>query len=892
MKLTFLDNKGNFTVEQPCSTSYLYLPLTNADGIMDSITPDGHGDSKLNQNEFLLEPVSCDDLHTSTSSRNVWCRIRDKGVWSAMGVSAMAMASRGTKEEDVCTLRAGKLWQEVTRRSAVYELEAKIRNFCPSAGKKTEIMQIWLRNTGKRETAVTLITAIPIYGRSADNQRDHRHVTSLLNRIFVTEDGVQVTPTLSFDERGHQKNERTYGVYGRREDGQKPCACCPVMEDFAGEGGSLLWPEAVCGKTEEVWKTEGVQVNGYEAMGALRFPEMILKPGECREYTILLSYDGEGMVYLEAARAEKAFEETKHYWDRQSAIHCTTGNSVFDAWMEWVGIQPVLRRIYGCSFLPHHDYGRGGRGWRDLWQDSLALLLGNPASVRDNLVSYFAGVRMDGSNATIIGSRPGEFKADRNAIVRVWMDHGFWPFLTMNLYMEQTGDYAVLLEEVGYFKDSSSHRGEAQDKANQADTMLRTNSGEAYKGTVLEHLLVENLTAFYDVGIHNHMRLRGADWNDALDMAVENGESVAFTAAYSGNLKQLAHVLERMRNKMRIESILIAEELLLLLGHPGSIYECPEKKTAILREYCDRCMHRISGERVSVSTAKLVCDLQEKADWIQSHIRRTELVEDGNGCSWFNSYYDNSGRQAEGMFQDQIRMMLTGQVFAIMSQTATCEQVADICRAADRHLYDKTTGGYRLNTDFGEVKLDMGRMFGFAYGHKENGAVFSHMAVMYAYSLYDRGFVKEGYKVLKTLFEHSVNFEISRMYPGIPEYFNDRGRGMYSWLTGAASWLVYTVLTKMYGVLGQEGDLVLAPALLAEQFNEKGEASVSCSFAGRQLSVTYVNRNWKEIGDYEAEEVYIDGRRYEIIPASAKILRKDLEKLEEGVLHTIKIILE
>ena len=51
-----------------------------------------------------------------------------------------------------------------------------------------------------------------------------------------------------------------------------------------------------------------------------------------------------------------------------------------------------------------------------------------------------------------------------------------------------------------------------------------------YEGTVLEHLLIQHLTSFYDVGEHNHIRLRGADWNDGLDMAEERGESVAFTA--------------------------------------------------------------------------------------------------------------------------------------------------------------------------------------------------------------------------------------------------------------------------------------------------------------------------------------------------------------------------
>ena len=44
---------------------------------------------------------------------------------------------------------------------------------------------------------------------------------------------------------------------------------------------------------------------------------------------------------------------------------------------------------------------------------------------RDLLLNNCAGIRIDGTNATIIGSRPGEFIADRNNI-QVWMDHGTW----------------------------------------------------------------------------------------------------------------------------------------------------------------------------------------------------------------------------------------------------------------------------------------------------------------------------------------------------------------------------------------------------------------------------------------------------------------------------------
>ena len=103
--------------------------------------------------------------------------------------------------------------------------------------------------------------------------------------------------------------------------------------------------------------------------------------------------------------------------------------------------------------------------------------------------------------------------------------------------------------------------------------------------------------------------------------------------------------------------------------------------------------------------------------------------------------------------------MLTGQVFSLMSGTATDSQAEEIIKAADKYLYDAAVGGYRLNTDFHEIKTDMGRMFGFAYGHKENGAVFCHMAVMYANALYGRGFAREGYKVIHSL------YSISAMWP-------------------------------------------------------------------------------------------------------------------------------
>ena len=58
------------------------------------------------------------------------------------------------------------------------------------------------------------------------------------------------------------------------------------------------------------------------------------------------------------------------------------------------------------------------------------------------------------------------------------------------------------------------------------------------------------------------MRLHGADWNDALDMAWEKGESVAFTCAYAGNLQKYCKNTPSVgRNQMEVRNIEIAHEM-------------------------------------------------------------------------------------------------------------------------------------------------------------------------------------------------------------------------------------------------------------------------------------------------------------------------------------------
>jgi cellobiose phosphorylase len=848
--------------------------------------------------------VSVEDLHNTRSARNFWVHIAGRGVWSATGNSAPQVAGSFVDDDgEQVTLEAGSLWHKVTRQNARLGLRAEITNFVPASEDRVELVKVTLTNVGDQRLAITPTAAVPIYGRSADNLRDHRHVTSLLQRVRCQRHGVLACPTLSFDERGHTPNRVTYGVLGAEGDGTPPEGFFPQVETFVGEGGSLDWPEAVV-RPLHAGYAAGQSLEGYEALGGLRFRELVLAPASSHTFVLILaimdaSDDAHRLVraYGSQARCDEWLARTREHWGAKlDTLTWRTADRRFDRWMRWVALQPTLRRLYGNSFLPYHDYGRGGRGWRDLWQDILALMMMETGEVGELLYGNFAGVRLDGSNATIIGSQPGEFKADRNDIPRVWMDHGAWPFLTTRLYIDQSGDLAFLLREQTYFKDHLIERVQGIDQEWQPEqgTQLLTSAGEPYRGTILEHLLIQHLTAFFNVGEHNNIRLEGADWNDGMDMAPERGESVAFTALYASNLRQLSELVLLLA-RLGVEQVALACEVMPLLdrlGHPLD-YDSVPAKQGLLAAYFESCRRTVSGAKTRVSLAALSKDLAAKADWLCEHLRTGEWIENQAGYGWFNGYYDNDGERVEGDHPNGVRMTLTGQVFALMGGVATDQQAREIARAADRYLFDPQVGGYRLNTNFGEVLLNLGRCFGYAFGHKENGAMFSHMAVMYANALYRRGLVREGHRVLERIYRHSQDYAVSRMYPGLPEYISARGRGMYPYLTGSASWYLLTLLTEVFGVKGLLGDLALSPKLLRSQFDDAGEAEVVTLFAGRKLKVVYHNPSHLDFGAYDIHAIKLDVRSvpFERHDGTALLPRKVIVGLDEGKTHRVDVSL-
>ena len=150
-------------------------------------------------------------------------------------------------------------------------------------------------------------------------------MTSLLHRIDQAAQGVLVTPTMSFDERGHPPNATTYGVLGCEGDGQAPAGSFPTVASFIGEGGNFDAPRAVF----EDWDLpdlSDVELQGREAVGALRFKSRKLAPGKSATYLIYMGIAKEKKeaqswikAYGSTEKAQEALSHTQTFWKRSAS---------------------------------------------------------------------------------------------------------------------------------------------------------------------------------------------------------------------------------------------------------------------------------------------------------------------------------------------------------------------------------------------------------------------------------------------------------------------------------------------------------------------------------------------------------------------------------------------
>ena len=726
-----------------------------------------------------------------------------------------------------------------------------------------EMAEVWLveiKNDSSKPKTVDFIPTVPIFGGNRAYVEYHRDVVRLYNKSSVT-NHIEILPGLEWVEGSTEPSGICYFMGASSKRGKKGDRFYSDRETFLGANNSWLKPEAVLNN-----EAPKAQCYGKEAVGAIEFKNIAIPAGKSVKFVVVngIAFDASTgakriLSKYNYQNAVKALKELNNFWEeRTSRVVIKTADRDFNnLWNNWWCYQLSMRYWFGNTGHPQTDYGSDFAGWRDFWQDMMAATVIDPKGLRERTLHTLSGIRLDGTNATRFFARTKEFGSDE--VHGLWCDHPYWTSQTVMILTNFLGDYSFLFKEgIPYFKDAYRSRGEVKDMdwKRGAIENQKTANGGTYRGTVIEHLLVQLLTMYYDVGNNNLLKQKRADWNDAVDQV--KGENVTFTFGLALDCNEIAAMLEKVAAKQNISEIEVFEELGLLINKKSSADTKAKERQKILALYLRKVNANISGKKIKVKISDIVKDLRNKAKHSIDNANKKAF----NG-RYYSGYIFDSGKPVDTIFKknalskknptsDDFEMMLMPQTWSLVSGGAKKIKAEEkIMSSVFKYLYDKKVGALKLNyPPYLKFDKTIGRITGFAAGTKENNALFCHANLFFVWALIRNGKIDDAYRIFSGINPLNQEQDVFRSGPWIPEYYvssdnpNIAGRGEYPVLTGSAAWTRYLFQNFFFGVRGELDGLRIDPKLPADKNFRQPELHIS--FRGARYNIKFFNKALKK----------------------------------------------
>ncbi len=212
---------------------------------------------------------------------------------------------------------------------------------------------------------------------------------------------------------------------------------------------------------------------------------------------------------------------------------------------------------------------------------------------------------------------------------------------------------------------------------------------------------------------------------------------------------------------------------------------------------------------------------------------------------WFARGITDAGRLFGVADDDEGRIYLNPQSWAILSGVATPRQAARIRRAVDAWL-DTPYGLQMLAPAYTAMRDDIGRLTQKFPGTAENGSVYNHAAAFHIAALYECGDADAAWAQLQRAIpgpdaddyvrRGQLPVFVPNYYRGAwRQYPETAGRSSQLFNTGAASWLYRIVIERLFGLQGTINGLAIRPALPSEW----QRAAVTRRFRGATFTVSY-----------------------------------------------------
>ncbi|MXP13219.1 cellobiose phosphorylase [Altererythrobacter confluentis] len=523
-------------------------------------------------------------------------------------------------------------------------------------------------------------------------------------------------------------------------------------EEFLGREGQAAHPAALAR-----WGLSGAQSAGADACAAYQV-HLDLAPGETQEVTFILGQGDDGSharalaaKWRAAGMAAPALIAIGSQWDD---ILGTVSVQSPDAAFDLMINRWLIYQSLSSRVMARSGFyqASGAIGFRDQLQDVLALLPFDPARARAHLL-VCAGHQFEEGDVLHWWHPP----TDRGVRTR-FSDDLLWLPYAVGTYVAATGD-AAILEETIPFLSAPPLSPDEHDRYARFDAAP---SG----ATLLDHC--ERALERVACG-QNGLPLMGTgDWNDGMDRVGDagRGESV-WLAWFASVCADLLAGLERQSGRLR-EADFWSEKAAFLLRNA------------------------------------------ETAGW------------DGG---WYRRAYDDGGHPLGSASEAECRIDSISQSWAAFAGADTAR--VDMALAAARsELIDAEASLARLLwPPFDKGPIDPGYIKAYPPGLRENGGQYSHAAAWLGLALAGRGHGEAALDIFHMICParrtaSRQGADLYRIEPyvtagDIASAPPHRGKGGWSWYTGAAAWTWRLGVEGLLGLELRAGALHIAPAIPA-----------------------------------------------------------------------------
>lgn len=188
---------------------------------------------------------------------------------------------------------------------------------------------------------------------------------------------------------------------------------------------------------------------------------------------------------------------------------------------------------------------------------------------------------------------------------------------------------------------------------------------------------------------------------------------------------------------------------------------------------------------------------------------------------WMRRGYTDEGRPFGTRTDREGKIFVNSQSWGMMAGVMSPLQVKSTIRSVERMLMSDS-GPMTLAPAFTKMRHDIGKLTQKIPGWNENGSVYCHAAVFYAYALYCVREREKAFRVVRTLLPGGYRNTVARTGQAplyIPNFYRGTGAGRnagkssHSPNTGTVSWYYRTVIEQLLGLRAERNVLVVDPQL-------------------------------------------------------------------------------